>query len=126
MNAESDKRKQKPVKPAPAGRARSKKESDPALPSAEVSVGSRPSSNGATGTTPPAPDPAELLPDLNGLIQERAYRLYQSSGCQQGHALEHWLEAERQVMRSLQSERAHHDRTTGENEKGSTSTSRAP
>jgi Protein of unknown function (DUF2934) len=123
MNAESDKRKPRPVKPAPAGRARSKKASDPALPSApDVSMASRPSSNGATGTTPPAPDRAEPAPDLNGLIQERAYRLYQSSGCQQGHALEHWLEAERQIMRSLQSERAEHDRTTGENEKAGTST----
>jgi hypothetical protein len=120
MNAGSDKRKPKPAKDAPAGRARSKKASDPALPSVDVSVGSRPPSNGATGATSPTPDRA--APDLNGLIQERAYRLYQSSGCQQGHALEHWLEAERQVMRSLQSERADHDRTTGEDEKASRST----
>src|SRR5215203_5858127 len=119
MNAGSDKRKPKPVKDAPAGRARSKKASGPALPSADVSVGSPPSSNGVTGATSPTPDRA--APDPNGLIQERAYRLYQSSGCQQGHALEHWLEAERQIMRSLQSERAEHDRTTGENKKAGTS-----
>ena len=98
MNAESDKRKSKPVKAASAARARSRKSTDPGPPSAgDASPGS---SNGTSRT----PERAAGGPGVNELIQERAYRLYLSSGCQQGHALEHWLEAERQIMVSLQSE----------------------
>ena len=70
----------------------------------------RPPSN---GTRSGAPDRAERAPDLNRLIRERAYLLYQSSGCEHGHALEHWLEAERQVMVSLQSERDQNSQETG-------------
>ncbi len=30
-------------------------------------------------------------------IQQRAYVLFQACGCEHGHDLEHWLEAERQI-----------------------------
>jgi hypothetical protein len=33
-------------------------------------------------------------------IQERAYGLFVDRGCEHGHALEHWLEAERQITGS--------------------------
>lgn len=36
---------------------------------------------------------------LYQLIAERAYVLYERSGFQDGHDLEHWLEAERQIKR---------------------------
>jgi hypothetical protein len=37
---------------------------------------------------------------LTAKIQERAYRLYEAEGFQEGRALEHWLEAERQITGS--------------------------
>ncbi|HEU4686119.1 MAG TPA: DUF2934 domain-containing protein [Nitrospira sp.] len=43
------------------------------------------------------PANGEQRSDLTAKIQERAYALYQACGCQQGHELDHWLEAERQV-----------------------------
>ncbi|HJT19064.1 MAG TPA: DUF2934 domain-containing protein, partial [Nitrospira sp.] len=39
-------------------------------------------------------------PETVSKIRERAYALFQSCGCQEGHDLEHWLEAERQVIES--------------------------
>lgn len=36
--------------------------------------------------------------DLHARISERAYALYEECGRVDGHALEHWLEAERQVF----------------------------
>jgi hypothetical protein len=39
-------------------------------------------------------------PETVSRIRERAYALFQSCGCQDGHDLEHWLEAERQVIES--------------------------
>lgn len=36
--------------------------------------------------------------DLRARISERAYALYEEYGRVDGHALEHWLEAERQVF----------------------------
>jgi DUF2934 family protein len=36
--------------------------------------------------------------DLRARILERAYALYEENGRVDGHALEHWLEAERQVF----------------------------
>ena len=36
--------------------------------------------------------------DLLARISERAYALYEERGRVDGHALEHWLEAERQVF----------------------------
>jgi hypothetical protein len=99
MNGDSNKRKSKPAN-ASGGRARAvKKPADLAPPSARDA--SLAHSNGSTGL----PDQAERGADLNELIQEHAYRLYLSRGCQHGQALEHWLEAERQIKVSLHSER---------------------
>ena len=36
--------------------------------------------------------------DLRARVSERAYALYEERGRVDGHALEHWLEAERQVF----------------------------
>lgn len=36
--------------------------------------------------------------DFHARISERAYALYEEHGRADGHALEHWLEAERQVF----------------------------
>lgn len=36
--------------------------------------------------------------DLRGQISIRAYELYVQRGCQEGHDLEDWLEAEREVL----------------------------
>ncbi|MDP1948434.1 MAG: DUF2934 domain-containing protein [Nitrospirota bacterium] len=36
--------------------------------------------------------------DLQVLIAQRADELYAGRGCQDGHALDHWLEAEREVL----------------------------
>ena len=33
-------------------------------------------------------------------IQQQAYRLFEAGGSKHGHALEHWLEAERQITAS--------------------------
>ena len=38
-----------------------------------------------------------LSPD-HETIRKRAYELYQQEGCIDGRALDHWLEAERQVL----------------------------
>jgi hypothetical protein len=37
-------------------------------------------------------------PQVVAKIQERAYVLFRAGGCQHGHDLEHWLEAERQII----------------------------
>jgi hypothetical protein len=37
--------------------------------------------------------------DLRARISERAYALYEEHGRADGHALEHWLEAEQQVLK---------------------------
>ena len=39
-------------------------------------------------------------PQVMTRIQQRAYRLFEAGGCQHGHDLEHWLEAERQIRAS--------------------------
>jgi len=36
--------------------------------------------------------------DVHACISERAYALYEEHGREDGHALEDWLEAERQVL----------------------------
>ena len=41
-------------------------------------------------------------PQIIARIQQRAYWLYEASGYEEGRALEHWLEAERQVTGSPQ------------------------
>ena len=62
----------------------------------EASVGSpdsadRPRETRATG----AVDRRD--PGIVARIQQRAYVLFEASGCEHGHELEHWLEAERQI-----------------------------
>ncbi|HEY7129184.1 MAG TPA: DUF2934 domain-containing protein [Nitrospira sp.] len=39
-------------------------------------------------------------PQVTAEIQQRAYWLYEAGGHKDGHALEHWLEAERQITGS--------------------------
>jgi len=39
-------------------------------------------------------------PHLMARIQQRAYVLFKACGCEHGHDLEHWLEAERQITGS--------------------------
>jgi DUF2934 family protein len=41
-------------------------------------------------------------PQLISRIQQRAYVLFRACGCEHGHDLEHWLEAERQITGSLE------------------------
>jgi hypothetical protein len=45
---------------------------------------------------------SEQDPHIISRIQQRAYWLYEASGFEEGRALEHWLEAERQVTGSPQ------------------------
>ena len=66
------------------------------------------------------------VPELTVQIQERAYRLFQSSGYRHGHALEHWLEAERQVKVSQSSEPPQHKDSAEETDEASRSTSPSP
>jgi Protein of unknown function (DUF2934) len=53
------------------------------------------------------PDPRESRatpsrdPHLITRIQQRAYVLFKACGCEHGHDLEHWLEAERQIISLL-------------------------
>jgi hypothetical protein len=42
--------------------------------------------------------PDEHSQDFHTRISERAYALYEEHGREDGHALEDWLEAERQVL----------------------------
>jgi len=42
--------------------------------------------------------PDEHSQDFHARISERAYTLYEEHGREDGHALENWLEAERQVL----------------------------
>lgn len=37
-------------------------------------------------------------------IRKLAYQLFCECGCEQGHDLEHWLEAERRMVRTLKDE----------------------
>ena len=57
-------------------------------------------------TRQPEPQGSHALPSrdpqLMSRIQQRAYVLFQACGCEHGHDLEHWLEAERQITGSLQ------------------------
>lgn len=52
------------------------------------------------GTTPRSPvaPPANRQISLEEKIRARAYQLYCESGYQEGHEIEHWLEAERQIL----------------------------
>lgn len=40
---------------------------------------------------------AEMKGILEEYIRQRAYRLYEERGCEDGHAVEDWLRAEREV-----------------------------
>ena len=51
-------------------------------------------SNGNTVTN----RPHENSHDFHARISKRAYALYEEHGRADGHALEHWVEAERQVL----------------------------
>lgn len=44
--------------------------------------------------------------DLQARIAARAYELYEQRGCQDGYALEDWLQAEREIQRAEQRGRA--------------------
>jgi len=54
--------------------------------------------------TDEVPDSSQSSPDAPGVtdlqacIAHRAYELYEQEGCCHGHDLEHWLEAEQQVL----------------------------
>jgi len=39
----------------------------------------------------------EEIKDIQQRIQERAYELFVEGGCEHGHDLEHWLQAEAEV-----------------------------
>ena len=99
-----------------AGSAKKRKDSAPPSPTHERVVPAVP----AVGSTTSQPGPD---PDLTLQIQERAYGLFQSSGYQHGHALEHWLEAERQVKVSQSSEPPKHKDRAEETDDASTSRS---
>jgi hypothetical protein len=74
---------------------RSKTEA-PTTPPEQVAEG-RPSQSTAE------PRSSELQardPEVIARIQQRAYGLFVAGGCEHGHALEHWLEAERQITGS--------------------------
>ena len=49
-------------------------------------------------------------------VAERAYELYCESGCEDGHDLEHWLQAEAELARSV----AKHDQPQPTQTGGST------
>jgi hypothetical protein len=44
------------------------------------------------------------MQDLEQAIRERAYQLWTENGCPEGQADSHWLEAQRQVLRTSLSE----------------------
>jgi hypothetical protein len=39
-----------------------------------------------------------VMQDLQRAIRERAYHLWMEGGCQEGHAENHWLAAQREVL----------------------------
>jgi len=56
--------------------------------------------NRAEATTLVVPQPTPSVPDgeaLQARIAARAYELYAQRGYQEGHDLDHWLEAEREA-----------------------------
>lgn len=52
-----------------------------------------------------APDPTQgsqetsKVDDLQVCIAHRAYELYEQEGCCHGHDFDHWLQAEREVLK---------------------------
>jgi DUF2934 family protein len=53
----------------------------------------------------PADGPKEDKENVQEEIRTLAYQLFCECGCEQGHDLEHWLEAERKVLEQLKEER---------------------
>jgi len=38
-----------------------------------------------------------LQPELEEMIRRRAYEIYQARGSEDGHEMDHWLEAEKEI-----------------------------
>lgn len=51
-------------------------------------------------TTPSKPS-VSVCDDLQVLIAKRAHALYMERGCRHGHAIDDWLEAEREVLSQI-------------------------
>lgn len=51
--------------------------------------------------------PSDGLESTQGKIRALAYQLYCECGCEHGHDLEHWCEAERRVLGQVQAEHDH-------------------
>lgn len=48
--------------------------------------------------SPLDPDSTPCTDDLHARIEQRAYELYEARDCRDGHALDDWLEAERELL----------------------------
>ena len=57
-----------------------------------------PAQNGSSGTTEATQPLTPAFDDLHARINLRAYELYLQQGCRDGHALEDWLDAEREIL----------------------------
>lgn len=64
------------------------------LTDAQQAIADQPIPSQGRESVPSEPSP---FPDHEAITQ-RAYELYQQEGCIDGRALDHWLEAERQVL----------------------------
>lgn len=64
------------------------------LTDAQRAIADQPVPSQGDATTQPE---SRLSPD-HETITKRAYELYQQEGCIDGRALDHWLEAERQIL----------------------------
>ena len=53
-----------------------------------------------SGRSWPGSDKPHEPVDIHARIANRAYELYERGGCQEGHALHNWLQAEREIRRS--------------------------
>jgi hypothetical protein len=42
-------------------------------------------------------DAASAIPDLETRIRQRAFEIYEASGREEGHDLDHWLQAEVEI-----------------------------
>jgi len=63
----------------------------------EKQVLTMPEANSVTPIRKAAPAPAQTS-NLEVLIRQRAYELYQERGCTPGHENEDWLQAESEVL----------------------------
>ncbi len=48
--------------------------------------------------TEPKPEQAARIQPSDHAIRERAYQIYLERGCQPGHAVEDWMQAERELL----------------------------